>query len=347
MDFLYIIILYILTPYVFDATNVKYNQNIGIFINDEVDTTFWRAEPIKTNSEYDLIVSGKPSYGGYYGWLYEAFSEYTVYTSERMWFSARVSWTPLRQGVNITVKAADVENSKPTQVIYNENPAFGIIMGYDVIKYNKARKIPASFSPYFGASALKISYSTVDLFQTKNNFDTALKYHLGFNMQLDSNWSFLTESSFYRLSVRDLDGLAQNVMITPFKIKFGIAYNFRDPELVRKLNKDETYTNIIKSIDVQLDDKIEEKENLINKKKLQEKEKAKQEAQALKDKEAQALKDKEDKEEKDKAEKEKSSRGRGARANTIKAPVVAPKTQSQNPDATDVEAEEADDTSGF
>lgn len=262
MNYIFIIFLSLLVPYTFDMANIKYTQDLGFTISDQIEQTKWNVRIVETSNTTQEIRK-TPTSGGFYAITYEFFTQFNINLTKNIWFAPRLSFSPLREGVDvILVSKNSTSPGVPTRMYYNEKPGIGVILGYDLFSYGEFGKNYYAIAPYTGITLLRVAYSGASDFTTNEYLDSVAKFHFGAKISLGQEWSFISEYTFYNLNYFNIDGLSDRLIISVNKIKFGVSYSFLDPRYYHKANKDDAYHDIIKSIDPNIDYKVQERKRL-------------------------------------------------------------------------------------
>jgi hypothetical protein len=262
MNYVFVLFMSLLVPYTFDISNIKYTQDVGFMLSNQEDFSSWGVKVLNTESTV-TEVRKEPTPGGFYAVTYEFFTQYNVYLRDKLWVAPRLSFSPLREGIDVIFAAKGSSGpGTPTRLYYNEYPAMGVMLGYDVWNSKGMSMESYNIAPYVGASLLRVAYAGASDFTTNQYFDSTTKFHFGTQIRMGQSWNLVAEYAFYRLNYFNIEGLSDRMVITVNKLKFGLSYSFIDYKYYHKANKDDTYHNIIKSIDPNLDYKVQERERL-------------------------------------------------------------------------------------
>ena len=262
MDFVITIALALLTPFALNHSKVDYVPVAGIFVTDN-DATFgfnaYEGQSVMAGNRNDKTVV-KTDFIGMNSVLYEPYVEYVVKlgSSRRMWIAPRFSYQPLRDEVNLTLKAQSSSRAEEVQMVFNELPGMGLGLGYDLIMFNPKRFFRFGLSPYVGLSFNRVGYISKTKEEVTSLLDSVTKIYAGANFQLDSNWHVNIEYNTYTVNVYGDDVIGQNIDLSVNKIKLSVAYYFVTKTEENRSIKDVSYHQIIESIDPYINNKMEE-----------------------------------------------------------------------------------------
>jgi hypothetical protein len=285
MDILLIIALSMLTPFYFNVSNIDYKTSFGVSVSEndpEKKINSFKPETILYGNRTDTEVSSS-NFDGPYSITYDMMLIYKVnldFFNKRFWVGTRASWQPLQESISITyINPISPEiRPKTFQYYYNENPAFGMFVQFDILKPNPNFVVfPLSMSPYVGFNLLKVAYMGSGDYEQALQYTNTAKLFYGVSFASYSGWEVTFEGTYYKMDFVKVDSAIQDTSIYVNKYKLGIVYTFQSDIESKRLKKDMIYDDVIRILNPQIDQLIEEERMSSEELAKQEKERIKQE----------------------------------------------------------------------
>ncbi|MDR2007620.1 MAG: hypothetical protein LBQ34_01440 [Alphaproteobacteria bacterium] len=306
MDYLVVIFLSLLTPFSLTLSDVDYSTGLGVKVSNSTNENSFsnkvNAVSITTGSRSDSDVVSVKHFGPY-GVHYDLSVEYQVYPFmykanflQNFWVAPKASYEPLRDSAMVILQPRNSTRTKAIPIMFNQHPSFGFNLGYDAYQFKKGGEI---ISPYFGMQFMRVGYEGDANFDMQESFDSSIQYVVGLSYKMDSNWAAVAEMSTLYVDLRAVEGQDQDMTAQITRMKFGVVYYLNNSIAKTKENKDATYIGILKSIDPNFKNRVNESRALEEQARieaaaakkqadLEAKEKAKAEAEAAKAAEAAA-----------------------------------------------------------
>ncbi len=266
MDYLIVAFLTLLTPFTLSMSDIDYTPGFSVKVSNSTESNLFSnklsATSIKTgtNSDSDII---SVSHFGPYGVFFDLSVEYQIYPFlnkktflKNLWFAPKFSYEPLRDSALIIMQPVTSSNTSAIPVMFNQHPSFGFNLGYDVYQFKKGGEL---LSPYFGMQFMRVGYEGESNFDMQELYDSSIQYTLGLAYRMDENWSANVEFANTFIDARGVEGQTQDVTLKVTRWKFGITYYLSNTIAKQKENKDNTYSEILRSIDSNLNNKIKDK----------------------------------------------------------------------------------------
>ncbi len=295
MDYIVVILLSLLTPFTLSMSDVEYNTGFGVKLSNNTSSNIFSnkltGSSINLGDKSDSKVL-KVQHFGPYGVYYDLSVEYKIYPFfdksnffNNMWIAPKFSYEPLMESALFTVKPDSSTKNKTIALMVTQHPSFGFNIGYDLYQFKSGGEI---ISPYFGFQFMKIGYHGEANYDMQEILSNSIKYTLGLAYNMDQNWTLNAEFSTVSIAAIGAEGLGQDLNLRINRVKFGVTYYLDDSIAKQKENKDDTYINILKSIDPNFKEKVINQKNKNKEeeriKKQQEEEKIKEERQQKKEK---------------------------------------------------------------
>lgn len=265
MDYLIVAFLTLLTPFTLSMSDIDYTPGFSVKISNSTESGLFTnkisAEPISTGTKADSQVISAKHFGPY-GVFFDLSLEYQIYPFlnkknylKNIWVAPKFSYEPLRDSALVIMKPISSTRTQAVPVMFNQHPSFGFNIGYDAYQFKKGGEI---ISPYFGMQFMRVGYEGESSFDEQELFDSSIQYNLGLAYRMNQNWAANIEWSNTFIDSRGVEGQNQDLILQVTRWKFGVTYYLDDSIAKQKENKDNAYSDILKSIDPTLKNKIQE-----------------------------------------------------------------------------------------
>lgn len=269
MDYLIVAFLTLLTPFTLSMSDIDYTTGLGVKVSDSTESGPFSnklsAKAIKTGTKSDYEIQKVQHYGPY-GVFFDLSVEYQIYPFlnkknylKNVWIAPKFSYEPLRDSALITMRSQSSSRPQAIPIMFNQHPSFGFNIGYDAYQFKKGGEI---ITPYFGMQFMRVGFEGESNFDMQELFDSSIQYTFGLAYRMDQNWAANIELANTFVDVRAVEGENQDFTLQVTRIKLGVTYYLDNSIARQKENKDNTYSDILNSIDPTLKKKIQEKKEI-------------------------------------------------------------------------------------